>query len=75
MRNIIIAGIARAGKSTVCKELTKKGFSHLTCDSLVYSLEHVFPELGINQDETTAGVKKTSKNFVPFLLTLAGVTI
>ena len=51
MRNIIIAGIARAGKSTVCKELTKKGFSHLTCDSLVYSLEHVFPELGINQDD------------------------
>lgn len=71
MKNIIIAGIARAGKSTVCKELSKKGFSHFTCDSLVYSLEHVFPKLGINQEETTEGVKTTSKNFAPLLLTLA----
>lgn len=71
MKNVIIAGIARAGKSTVCKELCKKGFSHFTCDSLVYSLEHIFPELGINQKEATEEVKKTSKNFAPVLLTLA----
>lgn len=48
MKNITIAGVARAGKTTVCKELCKRGFSHFTCDSLVYSLEHVFPQLGIN---------------------------
>ena len=71
MRNIIIAGVARAGKTTVCKELCKNGFSHFTCDSLVYSLEHVFPQLGINQEETTKGVKETSKNLAPLILTLA----
>ncbi len=71
MKNVIIAGTARAGKTTVCNELCKKGFSHFTCDSLVYSLEHIFPELGINQNEPTEEVKKTSKNFSPLLLTLA----
>ena len=71
MKNIIIAGVARAGKTTVCKELCKRGFSHFTCDSLVYSLEHVFPELGINQEEMTKGVKETSRNLAPLLLTLA----
>ncbi len=71
MKSIIIAGIARAGKTTVCEELCKRGYSHFTCDSLIYSLEHVFPELGINQEETTEGVQKTSKNFAPLLLTLA----
>lgn len=71
MKSIIVAGVARAGKTTVCKELHKRGLNHWTCDTLAYGLEHVFPELGINQEETIEEVKKTSKNFAPLLLTMA----
>lgn len=71
MKNIIIAGVARAGKTTTCKELCKNGFNHLTCDSLFYTFEHIYPELGINQGETTKEVKSSSKKFAPFLATLA----
>lgn len=70
MKNIVIAGVARAGKTTVCKELYKNGFNHLTCDSLFYTFEKIFPDLGINQNETTEGVKSASNKFAPFLTTL-----
>lgn len=70
MKSIIIAGVARAGKTTVCKRLRKYGFNHITCDSLFYTFEQIFPWLGINQEETTQGVKNASRKFCPFLTTL-----
>lgn len=69
MKSIIVAGVARAGKTTVCKELCKYGVNHVTCDSLFYTFEQIFPFLGINQEETSQGVKNASKNFCPFLTT------
>jgi len=47
--NIIIAGVPRAGKSTVSRIISKKfGYQHVSMDSIIAGFECVFPELGIN---------------------------
>lgn len=47
--NIIIAGVPRAGKSTISHRISKKfGYQHVSMDSINAGFERVFPELGIN---------------------------
>lgn len=68
MKSIIIAGVARAGKTTICEALCKQGnYNHWTCDTLIYAFEKTFPELNINQDEKTQRIKEVSNQFAPFL--------
>lgn len=46
--NIIIAGVPRAGKSTLSHILSRKyGYQHVSMDSIVAGFESVFPALGI----------------------------
>jgi len=47
--NIIIAGVPRAGKSTISRKISKEfGYQHISMDSINAAFEQVFPELGIN---------------------------
>lgn len=47
--NIIIAGVPRAGKSTMSRMISRKfGYQHVSMDSINAGFERVFPELGIN---------------------------
>ena len=47
--NVIIAGVPRAGKSTISNMISKKyGYQHVSMDSINAGFERVFPELGIN---------------------------
>jgi len=47
--NIIIAGVPRAGKSTISNRLSRTlGFQHVSMDSINAGFERCFPELGIN---------------------------
>ena len=47
--NIIIAGVPRAGKSTVSHLLSKKyGYQHISMDSIIAGFEKCFPETGVN---------------------------
>ena len=47
--NIIIAGVPRAGKSTLSHMLSQNfGYQHISMDSIIAGFERVFPELGIN---------------------------
>ena len=47
--NIIIAGVPRAGKSTMSHILSRKfGYQHVSMDAINAGFERVFPELGIN---------------------------
>jgi hypothetical protein len=47
--NIIIAGVPRAGKSTLSRLLSRKfGDQHINRDLLIAGFERVFPEVGIN---------------------------
>ena len=46
--NIIIAGVPRAGKSTMSNMLSRRfGYQHVSMDAIMAGLETVFPELGI----------------------------
>ena len=47
--NIIIAGVPRAGKSTISQILSKRfGFQHISMDSIIAGFEKCFPETGVN---------------------------
>ena len=47
--NIIIAGVPRAGKSTLSRMISQKfGYQHISMDAIHAGFERVFPELGIN---------------------------
>ena len=47
--NLIIAGVPRAGKSTLSNMLSRKyGYQHVSMDAIIAGMESVFPELGIN---------------------------
>ncbi|GHU90637.1 hypothetical protein FACS189476_10880 [Spirochaetia bacterium] len=47
--NIIIAGAARAGKSTISHMISKRyGYQHIIMDSINAGFNSIFPELGIN---------------------------
>ena len=51
--NIIIAGVPRAGKSTIAHRLSRKfGFQHVSMDSINAGFERCFPQLGINTSAT-----------------------
>lgn len=52
--NIIIAGVPRAGKSTMSHWLAKQyGYQHVSMDSIIAGFEKCFPETGLN---TNAGL-------------------
>lgn len=47
--NLIIAGVPRAGKSTVSHLLSKRyGYQHVSMDSIIAGFEKCFPETGVN---------------------------
>ena len=47
--NLIIAGVPRAGKSTVSRLLSKRyGYQHVSMDSIIAGFEACFPETGVN---------------------------
>ena len=50
-KNIIIAGVPRSGKTTLCHELCKRtGYQHVTMDAIIAGFEEVFPQLGIDSN-------------------------
>ena len=47
--NLIIAGVPRAGKSTVSHLLSRRyGYQHVSMDSIIAGFEKCFPETGVN---------------------------
>ena len=47
--NLIIAGVPRAGKSTISRLLSRRpGFQHIRMDSIIAGFEACFPETGVN---------------------------
>ena len=47
--NLIIAGVPRAGKSTVSHMLSKEfGYQHVSMDSIIAGFEKCFPETGVS---------------------------
>ncbi len=70
-KHIIIAGVPRAGKSTVSKMIAKKyGYQHISMDSIIAGFEKVFPQVGIDTDakiDVKENVQSISAKIAPFL--------
>lgn len=73
-RNIIIAGVPRAGKSTISNAISRKfGYVHISMDSILAGFERNFPELGINTyaDMSSMDIlKNISGKIAPFINTM-----
>jgi len=68
--NIIVAGVPRAGKSTLSSMLAKYGYTHVSMDSIIAGFESVFPELGINTygyDSSIDALINISTKIAPFI--------
>lgn len=69
--NIIIAGVPRAGKSTIAHIVSKKfGYQHVSMDSINAGFEKVFPELGIDTSADMSSLEKLrniSAKIAPFI--------
>lgn len=64
MKNIIIGGVVRSGKSTLSARLVKEfNYSLFESDSVVHAFNEVFPELGITHKKP----ELTRENYKPFL--------
>lgn len=50
MKNILIMGVAKAGKSTFANKFDKKIFNHIPVDYFTSSLKHNFSEIGISSN-------------------------
>lgn len=67
MKNIILGGVPRSGKSLLAQRLCRDlGLSHLSLDSLVSAFSRVFPGLGITQAATSP--IETARRLSPFVL-------
>lgn len=70
-KHIIIAGVPRAGKSTVSQKIAKQfGYQHISMDSVIAGIEKVFPETGIDTDasvEPQTDLEYISSKMAPFI--------
>ena len=74
-RNIIVAGVPRAGKSTLSNMLAKHGYIHVSMDSVIAGFEQVFPELGIDSygyDSSLEALTNISAKIAPFINAMMG---
>lgn len=71
---IIIAGVPRAGKSTVSQMIAKRmGYQHISMDSVIAGIEKVFPETKINSDasdDPQSNLVFISSKMAPFIRTM-----
>ena len=69
--NIIIAGVPRAGKSTVSHMLFKEyGYQHVSMDSIIAGFEKCFPETGVSTYQGLSSLETLrviSRKMAPFV--------
>ncbi len=68
---IIIAGVPRAGKSTIAKMIVKRyGYQHISMDSIIAGIEKVFPEAEIDTGapiDIQTNLENISAKIAPFI--------
>ena len=68
---VIIAGVPRAGKSTISKRIAKqKGYQHISMDAILAGIEKNFPECKINisdYDDALKNYRYISSKIAPFI--------
>ena len=70
-KHMIIAGVPRAGKSTISRIIAKRaGYQHISMDSVIAGIEKVFPETEIDTDaliKPQDNLKFISSKIAPFI--------
>ncbi len=70
-KHIIVAGVPRAGKSTVSAMIAKRfGYQHISMDSIIAGFEACFPDTGVNTYQGLSSLdtlKLISRKMAPFL--------
>jgi ribosome biogenesis GTPase A len=62
--NIIIAGVPRAGKSTMSNILSRRfGYQHVSMDAIIAGIESVFPKIGIKWWPSSEDESENMKRF------------
>ena len=74
--NLIIAGVPRAGKSTVSHLLSRRyGYQHVSMDSIIAGFEKCFPETGVNTYQGLSSLETLrviSGKMAPFVRAMLG---
>ena len=78
MKHLIVAGVPRAGKSTLSRRIVKEwGWQHVSMDAVIAGFEQCFPETGVdtglsvNRGKTSLEILCTiSGKMAPFLRTM-----
>jgi len=66
-KHIIIAGVPRAGKTTLCSKIVHSlKYQHLAMDGIMCSFEEAFPETGVLHTDCWDFIE-TSKQFIKFM--------
>ena len=66
-KHIIIAGVPRAGKTTLCSYIASSlKYQHLAMDAIVIALESAFPKINVRHTDRWE-FKETSKNWINFI--------
>lgn len=70
-KHIIVAGVPRAGKSTLCAQISKRfPYQHISMDSIIAGFEECFPDTGVNTYQGLSSLETLriiSKKMAPFL--------
>lgn len=70
-KHIIIAGVPRAGKSTVSQMISHRfGYQHISMDSVIAGIEKTFPETGVDTNaaiDSKENLKYISSKMGPFI--------
>lgn len=70
-KHLLIAGVPRAGKSTVSQEISKRfGYQHISMDSIIAGFERCFPDTGVDTYQglsSLSTLKLISRKMAPFL--------
>jgi predicted kinase len=65
MKNIIIAGASRSGKSTIAKKIAKQlNISYIPFDSIISTVEKIYPNYYIKHYDDTLYASKEIANFL-----------
>lgn len=70
-KHIIIAGVPRAGKSTLSDRVARElGYQHISMDSVIAGFERCFPDLGVNTYQNKSSeetMRIISTHMAPFI--------
>lgn len=70
-KHIIIAGVPRSGKTTICAKLAESlKYQHMAMDAIVIAFEKAFPETGVRHTDCWDFID-TSKSFIKFMKSLS----